>query len=1181
MSSETSDKLGFPKLGENNYSSWSVDMQAKLMDKRYWRGHIETEKRPSDPLELEDWQLTHDAASGLIYSALEQQMKELVRGFLGEPKKMWDTLEAHCNQKKPTTRFIAMENLLGIQKREDESLPALCMRISSAQRAMKDTRPLKFDLDALDNDLACMALIRALPPSEYGSFRSLLLLQKEVTLVSLMDSCRLEETNRSTTSSSSSAAFATSSPNNPNSTCNFCGRTGHWENGCHTKETASKAAKSQAQSGRKKKKGNKPGTGKANEAQENTSNGASSSSSASSQAANIAEFAGKASASSHSSSRTAGSDWNADTGATSHMSPHRHWFYDYTPYRTPIRLANDSIIYSAGVGSVRFQPVVKGRPGRLLEFTRVLHVPDLCSNLLSVLYLTRNKEYDVRIHRSTLYFFLHRSLLFTATVNDNNAAYLDGKVVPAIEFEMAGAVSTLPVDSTLWHRRFGHLNHGDLKEMIRHGLAHGIAIQSDALSDPICEPCLAGKLHRAPIPKSATHRASKPLELVHSDLHGPISVQTPQGWRYWITFIDDYSRYWVVTPLRKKSDAFEALKRFIAFAENQLDSKLKCLRDDKGGEYISKEMDSFLKAAGVQRQHTTRNEPHQNGVAERANRTLGEAITAVMTEAKLPPSFWAYGLAAVVHQHNRFPTSALVKSTPYEKWFGSKPDVSHLRIFGCLAYVHVQKDQRTSLQPHYRKCIFMGYPTEFKGWVFWDPVARKEIVSNNAVFDERYFPGTSRDPLPDLTGPFEPDAQGQSTPDTPRTSGSAEQDESDDQVGVKRKPNAPLPPPAQNAPESRPATPPAPPPGDDAVPPSPPPRQESPPPTPPRSPALGARRFPLRDNNFAEPAYPHPFRHAQPRRRQQPPAEPVRRSTRETRPPGRWWEIVRPPPHPEPGPAPQPVPEDEPAAADDNNSDVSDDDELNLLTEELDDGHEDMHEFALLSALAEGAAYMDSHWEEMDVSQVLNLVHSDFAMKASASSDAPKTFGDAVSRSDGQEYLQAAIDEVKALIDNGTFIVRERRPEDRPIGSRWVFLVKRKADGSIDRYKGRVVAQGFSQRPGFDFTETWAPTAKMAAIRAILATAAFEDWEIEQVDISSAFLNGELDEDISMKVFDGLRQIRPDLFKGGSPNDQDWVLALKKALYGLKQSPRQWHKELCRVMSELGFKKIESVLAQK
>ena len=219
---------------------------------------------------------------------------------------------------------------------------------------------------------------------------------------------------------------------------------------------------------------------------------------------------------------------------------------------------------------------------------------------------------------------------------------------------------------------------------------------------------------------------------------------------------------------------------------------------------------------------------------------------------------------------------------------------------------------------------------------------------------------------------------------------------------------------------------------------------------------------------------------------------------------------------------------------------------------------------------------MDNSWEQMDVSQALELVHSEFAMNAAASSNAPKTFGEAMSRPDGQEYFQAAVTEIKALIENGTFIVRERRPGDRPIGSRWVFLVKRKADGSIDRYKGRVVAQGFSQRPGFDFTETWAPTAKIAAIRAILATAAFEDWEIEQVDISSAFLNGELDEDITLKVFDGLREIRPDLFKGGSPDDHDWVLALKRALYGLKQSPRQWHKELCRVMGELGFKKIES-----
>ena len=274
---------------------------------------------------------------------------------------------------------------------------------------------------------------------------------------------------------------------------------------------------------------------------------------------------------------------------------------------------------------------------------------------------------------------------------------------------------------------------------------------------------------------------------------------------------------------------------------------------------------------------------------------------------------------------------------------------------------------------------------------------------------------------------------------------------------------------------------------------------------------------------------------------------------------------------PSPSPVPSAVPEEE-KEQDSDAEDESSADELDLI----DDGHEDPSEDALKASLADGADYMGSDWVPMDLSQVLEALFSEHAMAAASHSGVPKTFADAISRPDGDQYLEAATNEIKALVDNGTFIVRERQPGDRPVGSRWVFLVKRKSDGTIERYKGRVVAQGFSQRPGFDFTETWAPTGRMAAIRAILATAGFEDWDIEQVDISSAFLNGNLEEEITMKVFDGLRQVRPDLFTGGSKNDNDWVLALKKALYGLKQSPRQWHKELVRVMSELGFKKIES-----
>ena len=111
-----------------------------------------------------------------------------------------------------------------------------------------------------------------------------------------------------------------------------------------------------------------------------------------------------------------------------------------------------------------------------------------------------------------------------------------------------------------------------------------------------------------------------------------------------------------------------------------------------------------------------------------------------------------------------------------------------------------------------------------------------------------------------------------------------------------------------------------------------------------------------------------------------------------------------------------------------------------------------------------------------------------------------------------EQWLKAAQDKIQSLVENSTFELARLPPGRKAIGSRWVFRVKRNADGSIERYKGRLVAKGFSQRPGFDYNETFAPTPKWASIRAILALAALEDLELESVDISSAYLNGELKE---------------------------------------------------------------------
>jgi hypothetical protein len=192
---------------------------------------------------------------------------------------------------------------------------------------------------------------------------------------------------------------------------------------------------------------------------------------------------------------------------------------------------------------------------------------------------------------------------------------------------------------------------------------------------------------------------------------------------------------------------------------------------------------------------------------------------------------------------------------------------------------------------------------------------------------------------------------------------------------------------------------------------------------------------------------------------------------------------------------------------------------------------------------------------------------AEFALKASAHEGEPRSFHEAMQRPSKERscWYKAATDEIQSLIENGTFELVRLPPGRKPIGSRWVFKVKRNADGSIERYKARVVAQGFAQRPGFDYTETFAPTPKWAALRAILAIAAMEDLELESVDISSAYLNGELKEEVYMRQPEGFVE------KG-----DDWFWRLLKSLYGLKQAGRCWHKKLNEVLEKLGFKRTVS-----
>ena len=216
-------------------------------------------------------------------------------------------------------------------------------------------------------------------------------------------------------------------------------------------------------------------------------------------------------------------------------------------------------------------------------------------------------------------------------------------------------------DSWLWHMRFGHLNFGSLKFLAKKKFV--IGLPSVEFLDKKCESCILGKKHRDPFPKGKAWRANRPLELIHSDL---CSVEVPSngGSKYFITFIDDFSRKTWVYFLKNKSDACDVFKKFKYYVEKQSDYFIKILRTDRGTEYLV--CDDYLVESGIKHQLTARYTPQQNGVAERKNRTVMDMVRSMMHSKGIPKSLWAEAVSCAIYVLNRCSTRCNFGKTPQE-----------------------------------------------------------------------------------------------------------------------------------------------------------------------------------------------------------------------------------------------------------------------------------------------------------------------------------------------------------------------------------------------------------------------------------------------------------------------------------------------------------------------------------
>ena len=250
-----------------------------------------------------------------------------------------------------------------------------------------------------------------------------------------------------------------------------------------------------------------------------------------------------------------------------------------------------------------------------------------------------------------------------------------------------------------------------------------------------CPSCIEAKQSRLPFPQMSEPRNTQPGEMIHTDVWGPARTEALSRHAHWYIFlINDATRYCEVRFMVSKGEASEKLKEYLTYLERQLGRRTKAVRADNGKEYLKNEFISWCKETGIDLQVTAPYSPAQNGVAERFNRTLGELARAMRIANDVPAFLWPEAIAHAAYVRNRSHTRALVGSTPYEKWTGRRPDVSHFEEFGCPVWIMKEGVSINKLNAKSEKLTFVGFLDGPRAVRFYDARARSIKTSHNFRF---------------------------------------------------------------------------------------------------------------------------------------------------------------------------------------------------------------------------------------------------------------------------------------------------------------------------------------------------------------------------------------------------------------------------------------------------------------
>ena len=421
------------------------------------------------------------------------------------------------------------------------------------------------------------------------------------------------------------------------------------------------------------------------------------------------------------------SDWFVDNGATVHVTKDRQIFKEFREFneKREIKTAKGNL-EAVGEGTVPVEMLIKGR-WHQKKLLNVWYVPDISRNLFSVTAAhDKNKDSCFVSRPTSCHFKINGRIVMVG-----NREFEGGLFKAALRTKsQTQEVNSLSDDLMLqlYHERMAHQNKHHVKKLIEREL--GIKVRAD---NETCEGCIYGKAHRL---KFGTRvRATAPGELIHCDVCGPFEMPSFRGYRYFVLFKDDFSRYRRVYFMKEKSEVSSKLEEMLAEARTS-GNTVKELLSDNGLEFDNEKVRKILQQHGVKQRLITPYTPQQNGCAERDNRTLVEAARAMLyAHSNLPKRLWAELVNTAAYIINRTGVSAVEGKSPFELWFGKKPSIKHLKVIGTTCYAYIPEQKRKKLDKKALKCVLIGYNGD-DSYRLWHQESGDTKISRDVRFDK-------------------------------------------------------------------------------------------------------------------------------------------------------------------------------------------------------------------------------------------------------------------------------------------------------------------------------------------------------------------------------------------------------------------------------------------------------------